>query len=96
LKKRREHGQELLFVDLAKAPDWIHRGILFSVLAKYGVPPHLIRVIKRTNMDLQGGGEAGMSFVADTVSHRHAGLPGVTGESYAGGVESSSLGRTLT
>ena len=55
LKKRREHGQEswVLFVDLVKAFDSVPRDILFSVLAKFGVPPHLIRVIKRMNTDLQ-------------------------------------------
>ena len=44
LKKRRERGQEswVLLVDLVKARDSVTRDILFSVLAKSGVPPHLI------------------------------------------------------
>ena len=29
------------------------RDVLFIVLAKFGVPPHLISVIKRMNTDLQ-------------------------------------------
>ena len=55
LKKRREHGQEswVLFVDLVKAFDTVPRDVLFVVLAKFGVPPHLISVIKRMNTDLQ-------------------------------------------
>jgi len=55
LKKRREHGLEswVLFVDLVKAFDSVPRGILFDVLSKFGVPPHLVRVIKRMNTDLE-------------------------------------------
>ena len=55
LKKRREHGKEswVLFVDLVKAFDSVPRDVLFTVLAKFGVPPHLVSVIKRMNMDLQ-------------------------------------------
>jgi hypothetical protein len=55
LKKRREHGQEswVLFVDLVKAFDSVPRDVLFSVLTKFGVPPHLVSVIKRMNTDLK-------------------------------------------
>ena len=55
LKKRREHGKEswVLFVDLVKAFDSVPRDVLFAVLAKFGVPPHLVSVIKRMNTDLQ-------------------------------------------
>jgi exonuclease III len=55
LKKRREHGLEswVLFVDLVKAFDSVPRDVLFTVLAKFGVPPHLISVIKRMNTDLE-------------------------------------------
>ena len=55
LKKRREHGLEswVLFVDLVKAFDSVPREILFTVLEKFGVPPHLVHVIKRMNTDLQ-------------------------------------------
>ena len=31
----------------------VSRDVLFAVLAKLGVPPHLISVIKRMNTDLQ-------------------------------------------
>ena len=49
LKKRREHGKGpwVLFSDLVKAFGTVPRDVLFIVLAKFGVPPHLIRVIKR-------------------------------------------------
>ena len=46
-------------MDLAKAFGTVPRDVffivlvLFIVLAKFGVPPHLIRVIKRMNTDLQ-------------------------------------------
>ena len=55
LKKRREHGLEswVLFVDLVKAFDTVPRDVLFVVLAKFGVPPHLISAIKRMDTDLQ-------------------------------------------
>ena len=55
MKKRREHGKELwiLFVDLVKAFDTLPWGVLFVVLAKLGVPPHLTSVIKRMNTALQ-------------------------------------------
>ena len=55
LKKRREHGLEswVLFVDLVKAFDSVPRDVLWAVLAKMGVPPHLIYVIKRMNVDLK-------------------------------------------
>ena len=55
LKKRREHGKEswMLLVDLVKAFDTVPRDVLFVVLAKFGIPPNLIRVIRRMNTDLQ-------------------------------------------
>ena len=51
MKKPREHGKEpwVLFVDLVKAFGTVPRDVLFVVLAKLGVPPHLISVIKRMN-----------------------------------------------
>ena len=66
LKKRREHGQEswVLFVDLVKAFDSVPRDVLFTVLEKFGVPPHLLRVIKRMNTDLQVAFELGSEPVA--------------------------------
>ena len=55
LKKRRGHGQEswALFVHLVKAFDSVPQDVLFTVLANFGVPPHMLRVIKRINEDLQ-------------------------------------------
>ncbi len=56
--KKREHwkGSWVLFVDFFKAFDSAPRGVLFTVLAKFGMPPHLISVvsvIKRMNSDLK-------------------------------------------
>ena len=61
MKKRRERGQEswVLFVDLVKAFDSVPRDVLYTVLAKFGVPPHLLRVIQRMNTDLQVAFELG-------------------------------------
>ena len=44
LKRRREHGLEswVLFVDLVKAFDSVPRDVLWAVLAKFGIPPHLL------------------------------------------------------
>ena len=54
-KKRREHGKGswMLLVDLVKAFDSVPRDVLFTVLAKFGVPPYLVSVIKRVKTDLQ-------------------------------------------
>jgi hypothetical protein len=43
----------VLFVDLANSLGTVARYVLYAVLAEFGVPPHLIRVIKRMNTDLQ-------------------------------------------
>ena len=40
-------------MDLVKAFNSVPRDVLFTELAKFGVPPHLVIVIKRMNMDLQ-------------------------------------------
>ena len=42
-----------MFVDLVKAFDSVPRDVLWAVLAKIGVPAHLIHVIKRMNADLK-------------------------------------------
>ena len=51
LQKRKEHELDtwLLFIDLVKAFDTVPRSSLFKVLAKYGVPPHLVSVIAALN-----------------------------------------------
>ena len=48
MKKRREHGLEswILFIDLVKAFDRVPREMLWQVLAKFGVPPKLIRLLQ--------------------------------------------------
>ena len=43
----------MLFVDLVKAFDSVPRDVLWAALAKVGVPPHLVFVIKRMNADLE-------------------------------------------
>ena len=39
-------------MDLVQAFDSVPRDLLFTVLSKFGVPPHLVSVIKRMNTDL--------------------------------------------
>ena len=53
LQKRKEHELDtwLLFIDLIKAFDTVPRSSLWKVLAKYGVPPHLVKVIAALNTD---------------------------------------------
>ena len=55
LKKRREHGLEswVLFLDLVKAFDRVPRELLWSILAKFGVPPKLIRLLKVLHADFK-------------------------------------------
>ncbi len=55
----------MLFVDLLKAFDSIpRRGVLFTVLAKFGVPPHLASAIKRMNTKLQVSFDLNDEYVA--------------------------------
>ena len=42
-------------MDLVKAFDSVPRDVLFTVLAKFGVPPHPVNVIKLMNTDLKVG-----------------------------------------
>lgn len=48
MKKRREHGLEscVLFIDIVKAFDRDPRELLWQVLAKFGVPAKLLRLLK--------------------------------------------------
>ena len=48
MKKRREHGKETYgyFLDLVKAFDTVPRKSLLRVLAKFGVPPKMVKVIE--------------------------------------------------
>ena len=52
LQKRREHGLDswLLFIDLIKALDTVPREMLFAVLEKFGIPPHLCGLIINLHM----------------------------------------------
>jgi len=49
LRKRNEHGLEtfVLFLDLIKAFDSVPRDCLWAILRKFGIPDHLINLIKR-------------------------------------------------
>ena len=53
LTTRRHHGKEtyVLFVDLVKAFDTVDHEVLFQILAKYGIPPALITVIRKMYKD---------------------------------------------
>ena len=49
LLKRREHQQDswVLLIDLIKAFPGVSRELMYAVLGKFGVPPHLVALIKR-------------------------------------------------
>jgi len=49
LMKRREHQQDswVLLIDLIKAFPGVNRELMFAVLGKFGVPPHLVSLIRR-------------------------------------------------
>jgi hypothetical protein len=55
LQLRRDHGKDshVLFVDLVKAYDTANHELLFPLLAKFGVPPPLVEVIRRLHRDFQ-------------------------------------------
>mmetsp|Transcript_12894 Transcript_12894/g.18496 ORF Transcript_12894/g.18496 Transcript_12894/m.18496 type:complete len:153 (-) Transcript_12894:163-621(-) len=53
LTTKRHHGEEthVLFVDLIKAFDTIDHEMLFQILAKYGILPALMTVVKKMHKD---------------------------------------------
>ena len=53
LKKRKEHGLEswVLFVDLVKAFDRVPRELLWKILARFGVPQKILRLLIRLHAD---------------------------------------------
>jgi hypothetical protein len=53
MQKRKEYGLDTwaLFIDLVKAFDSVPREGLFQVLSKFGVPDHLINLIKSVHTD---------------------------------------------
>lgn len=55
LQNRREHNlaTHVLFIDLVKAFDTAHHDLLYAILAKYGIPPPMINVIKLLYTDLK-------------------------------------------
>ena len=52
LSKRKEHGLETwaLFIDLLKAFDSVPREALFTVLRRYGMPDHFVKVLIRDSL----------------------------------------------
>lgn len=55
LKKRQEHGLEswVFFLDLVKAFDRVPRELLWNILAKFGVTPKLISLLKALHSDFK-------------------------------------------
>ena len=49
LKKRREHRRSTwaLFADLVKAFDSVDRNAMCLILAKFGIPPHIVELVRR-------------------------------------------------
>ena len=64
LKKRREHGTEswVFFLDLVKAFHRIPRELLWNILAKFGVPPKLISLLRALHVDFK------VKFTVDKVT----------------------------
>jgi len=54
LLKRKEHGLGTwtLYVDLVKAFDSVDRSMMFGILLRYGVPEHLVQLIRMLHTDL--------------------------------------------
>ena len=65
MKKRKEHSQEtwILFLDLVKAFDRVPRELLWELLAKFGVPAKLVRLLKALHRDVT------VKFEVDGITH---------------------------
>ena len=65
MKKRKEHSQEtwILFLDLVKAFDRVPRQLLWELLAKFGVPDKLVRLLKALHRDVT------VKFEVDGITH---------------------------
>ena len=65
MKKRKEHSQEtwILFLDLVKAFDRVPRELLWELLAKFGVPAKLVRLLKALHQDVT------VKFEVDGITH---------------------------
>ena len=61
MEKTREHEDSLfmMFVDLKEAYDSVLRNALWTVLAKYGVPPTMLSIITYFNEGMQAGIKVG-------------------------------------
>ena len=66
MEKAREHGDSLfiMFVDLRKAYDSVPRNALWTILAKCGVPPTMLSIIRSLHDGMQAGVRVG-STVTD-------------------------------
>ena len=66
LKKRKEHRLEswVLFVDLVKAFDRVPRELLWKILAKFGVPQKILRLLIRLHADFD------VQFEVDGITQR--------------------------
>ena len=66
MEKAREHGDSLsiMFVDLKKAYDSVPENALWAVLARFGVPPTMLSIIRSFHDGMQAGVRVG-STVTD-------------------------------
>ena len=57
MEKAREHRDSLfiMFVDLKKAYDSVSRNVLWTVLAKCGVPPTMLSIIRSFHVGMKAG-----------------------------------------
>ena len=54
LGRKSNTSLEICFIDLAKAYDSVDRVLLWEVLARFGVPPRMIRVIRMFHDGMRG------------------------------------------